>query len=237
MKVTGDYTFEAPLEVVWKALLDPVVLAATMPGCEKLDLVDGRYVGELNVKVGPVQGKFTGKIDLEDMVELKSYTLKVDGRGAPGFVKATARISLAPEGDGTKMSYDADANVGGKLASVGQRLIEASAKAITKQSLEGLNETVKARVAALAAAGEKKSPEAVSDTSASGGEIEGETDEPPSDEPLPPPPPVPKPIDQNKLAAAVAKEVGKSLAPRIAMWAIAAMVIAGLVWLLLVNMK
>ncbi|MCZ6807327.1 MAG: carbon monoxide dehydrogenase subunit G [Deltaproteobacteria bacterium] len=145
MKFAGEYRFEAPIAEVWKALLDPVVLAAVMPGCEKLELVDDTYVGELNIKVGPVQGKFQGKVNLSDVEEEKGYTMKVDGRGAPGFVKATAAIKLTPEGDATKMEYDADAQVGGRIASVGQRLIDASAKAIIKESLEGLNANVRAR--------------------------------------------------------------------------------------------
>ena len=102
-------------------------------------------MGELNIKVGPVQGKFQGKVNLSDVEEEKGYTMKVDGRGAPGFVKATAAIKLTPEGDATKMEYDADAQVGGRIASVGQRLIDASAKAIIKESLEGLNANVRAR--------------------------------------------------------------------------------------------
>lgn len=145
MKFAGEYRFEAPIAEVWKALLDPVVLAAVMPGCEKLELVDDAYVGELNIKVGPVQGKFQGKVNLSDVEEEKGYTMKVDGRGASGFVKATAAIKLTPEGDATKMEYDADAQVGGRIASVGQRLIDASAKAIIKESLEGLNANVRAR--------------------------------------------------------------------------------------------
>ena len=145
MKFSGEYEFEAPIAEVWKALLDPVVLAAVMPGCEKLELVDDAYVGELNIKVGPVQGKFQGQVNLSDVEEEKGYTMKVDGRGAPGFVKATASVKLTPEGDATKMEYDADAQVGGRIASVGQRLIDASAKAIIKESLEGLNANVKAR--------------------------------------------------------------------------------------------
>ena len=145
MKLAGDYKFEAPTSEVWKALLDPVVLAAVMPGCEKLELVDGAYVGELNIKVGPVQGKFQGKVTLADVEEEKGYTMTVDGRGAPGFVKAKAAVKLTPEGEETKMEYDADAQVGGRIASVGQRLIDSSAKAIIKESLEGLNANVKAR--------------------------------------------------------------------------------------------
>ena len=124
MKLAGDYKFEAPAAEVWKALLDPVVLAAVMPGCEKLEMVDDAYVGELNIKVGPVQGKFQGKVTLADVVEEQGYTMTVDGRGAPGFVKAKAAVKLTPEGDAeTNMTYDADAQVGGRIASVGQRLI------------------------------------------------------------------------------------------------------------------
>jgi carbon monoxide dehydrogenase subunit G len=145
VKLAGEHEFEAPISEVWRALLDPVVLAAVMPGCEKLELVDGAYVGDLNIKVGPVQGKFHGKVTLSEVQEEKGYTMKVDGRGAPGFVKATAEVKLTRAGDETKMEYDADARVGGRIASVGQRLIDASAKAIIKESLEGLNANVKAR--------------------------------------------------------------------------------------------
>ena len=145
MKLAGDYKFEAPVAEVWKALLDPVVLAAVMPGCEKLELVDGAYVGELNIKVGPVQGKFQGKVILSDVEDEKGYTMTVDGRGQPGFVKAKAAVKLTHAGEETTMEYDADAQVGGRIASVGQRLIDSSAKAIIKESLEGLNANVKAR--------------------------------------------------------------------------------------------
>lgn len=145
MKLAGDYRFNAPASEVWKALLDPVVLAAVMPGCEKLELVDDAYVGDLNIKVGPVQGKFHGKVVLADVVKEQGYTMTVDGRGAPGFVKAKAAVKLTPEGAQTLMVYDADAQVGGRIASVGQRLIDSSARAIIKESLEGLNANVTAR--------------------------------------------------------------------------------------------
>jgi len=148
MKLEGDYLFEATVPEVWSALFDPVILAAVMPGCEKLELVDGQYVGDIKVKVGPIQGNFTGKVDLKDKVEPDSYTMIVDGRGAPGFVKATAHVQLAAEGESTRVHYDADAQVGGKIASVGQRLLEASARAIVAQSLEGLQTNIKLRAAA-----------------------------------------------------------------------------------------
>jgi carbon monoxide dehydrogenase subunit G len=160
MKLEGDYLFEAKVPEVWSALFDPVILAAVMPGCEKLELVDGHYVGDIKVKVGPIQGNFTGKVDLQDKVEPESYTMIVDGRGAPGFVKATARVKLAAEGDATRVHYDTDAQVGGKIASVGQRLLEASARAIVAQSLEGLHANIKLRAAAYREAAARQPAEA-----------------------------------------------------------------------------
>ena len=149
MKVEGKYLFDVAPQEVWDGLLDPAVLAATMPGCEKLELVgENQYEGTLDIKVGPVQGKFQGKIQLEDIRAPEGYTMKVDGRGSPGFVKATAVVDLVGEGDQTRLDYEGDAQVGGRIASVGQRLLDSSAKSIIKQSLEGLNETLKARSAA-----------------------------------------------------------------------------------------
>ena len=145
MKLEGEYVFEAPVADVWSALMDPVVLAAVLPGCEKLERKDGHFEGELNIKMGPIAGKFAGKVELTDIDEPKAYTMVIDGRGAPGFVKATATVKLEPEGEKTKLVYAADAQIGGKIATVGQRLVDASAKAIAKQALEGLHENVKAR--------------------------------------------------------------------------------------------
>lgn len=159
MKLEGDYVFEASVPEVWSALFDPVILAAVMPGCEKLELVGGQYVGDIKVKVGPIQGKFTGKVDLKDIVEPQSYTMIVDGRGAPGFIKATAGVVLTAEGGATRVKYDADAQIGGKIASVGQRLIEASARAIVAQSLEGLHQNIKLRAAAYREAAAKQAAE------------------------------------------------------------------------------
>ncbi|MGF1510555.1 MAG: carbon monoxide dehydrogenase subunit G [Myxococcota bacterium] len=187
MKIAGDYVFEAPQSIVWEALLDPVALAATLPGCDKLEREGTHYEGDLNVKVGPVQGKFHGKIDLSDVNEPQGYTINVDGRGQPGFVKAVANVKLSQHDDAhTKIEYDADAKVGGRVASVGQRLLDASARAIIKQSLEGLNETVKARAEAQKA------------SAASGRAVEA---------------PAPKRVSESQMAAAVAREVSKTLVP------------------------
>jgi uncharacterized protein len=147
MKMQGTYTFEAPLETVWSALFDAEVLARTLPGCEKLEREGNQFRGDINVKMGPVQGKFQGKVDITDIKERESYTMVVDGRGPAGFGKATAQLRVQAEGTGTRLDYDSDVTVGGKIASVGQRLIDASSRAIVKQSLEGLNEQIKALAA------------------------------------------------------------------------------------------
>jgi len=204
LKITGDYLFDAGQQDVWNALLDPVVLAAAMPGCEKLELVDGQYVGELRIKVGPVQGNFAGKVTLQDKVEPKSYTMIVDGRGPPGFVKATAKVGLDPEGSGTRMRYDADAQVGGTIASVGQRLIDASSRALVKQSLEGLNENIRIRSAAQAAAAGGAAPEVKL-----------------------------KQADAAGMAAGVAKEVAKSLVPKPVLVGVVVAGLALIAWLVL----
>ena len=196
MKLAGDYLFEANIDEVWNALFDPAVLAAAMPGCEKLDLVDGELVGQMLVKVGPISGKFAGKVRLEDKVEPTSYRMIVDGRGTPGFVKATASITLTPEQGKTRLAYDADAQIGGKIASVGERLLDVSARAITKQSLDGLNENIKIRAAAHAP---KKEPEP-----------EPEAVLAPKD---PEPMPVYRKADANEIAKVVAKEVSKTMLP------------------------
>lgn len=227
MKINGTYTFDAPQDVVWDSLLDPVVLAAVMPGCEKLDKTDdGAYEGMLKIKVGPVQGSFNGKVELDDIDAPNGYTMKVDGRGAPGFVKATSSVSLEGKDDKTEMTYEADARVGGRIASVGQRLIDSSAKAIIKQSLEGLNKVVAARAVAAAGGGEVDS--------APDGEAEGGDDSTNGAEPTAP---APKPAiekpTQADFAKAVAREVAADLVPakyRIPVIGGVIAVIAGLLW-------
>jgi carbon monoxide dehydrogenase subunit G len=207
MKLSGEYVFAAEVQEVWDALFDPAVLAAVLPGCEKLELVDGSYLGEIKVKVGPIQGKFTGKVDLLDQVPPKSYRMVIDGKGAQGFVRATARIALEPQGTSTKITYDSDAQVGGKIATVGERLIETSAKAIVKQSLEGLGENVVIR----AAAHRQASPSAAEPVVATA-MSESVAAEPPIAAPTAPAVEY-KRADASKLAGAVAKEVGKTYAP------------------------
>ena len=152
MDLTGTYTFDAPRDKVWQALMDPEVLVNIMPGCEKLEEIgQNEYQTMLKIKVGPVQGKFKGNIELLDINEPDSYRMKVDGKGPSGFMKGDGQVKLESQGDSTLMHYTGTAQVGGRIASVGQRLLDSSAKAITKQSLDGLNQQITARQQAAAA--------------------------------------------------------------------------------------
>jgi len=147
MKLEGTYTFDAPRDVVWQALLDPEILAKVMPGCEGLEKVgEDEYKAALKIKVGPVQGKFEGGIKLTEINAPDSYNMEVDGKGPAGFMKGHGKVWLEDQGSSTLMHYGGEAQVGGRIASVGQRLLDSSAKALTRQSLDGLNKQIQARL-------------------------------------------------------------------------------------------
>lgn len=151
MKIEGSYPFAAPRDVLWPMLLDPTTLADVMPGCEELEAVgENQYHGTLRIKVGPVQGKFQGDVILSDIESPHSYKFNIDGKGAPGFVMGSGSLRLEEDGDMTLLHYMGDAQVGGRLASVGQRLLDTSANAIIRQSLEGLGQQVQMRMMAQA---------------------------------------------------------------------------------------
>jgi len=147
MEISGDYLFDAPQQLVWDALQDPNVLGSVMPGGKEFtETGDKQYSGILEVKVGPVQGSFQGQIQLSDVVPPESYQIVVDGKGAPGFVKATGNMKLEARDQQTFMVYSGKAQIGGRIASVGQRLVESAARSIIRQSLEALNEYLKIQV-------------------------------------------------------------------------------------------
>lgn len=149
MQISGEYTFDATQELVWQALLNPEVLSSVLPGNESLELLgEDEYAGNLNVKIGPVQGKFRGNIKLNDIYKPDSFTMVVDGKGSPGFVKATGAVELSAQAAQTFMTYEGTAQVGGRIASVGQRLLDSSARSIIRQSLDGINEYLKLQQAA-----------------------------------------------------------------------------------------
>jgi uncharacterized protein len=148
MDIAGEYTFDAPQKMVWEALLDPNVLGAVMPGGKGFEQTgDNQYSGLLEVKVGPVQGTFQGQIKLSDIIPPQHYQIEVSGTGAPGHVKAIGSLHLQARDQQTFMEYSGQAQVGGRIASVGQRLMDSAARSIIRQSLEGLNEYLKIEAA------------------------------------------------------------------------------------------
>lgn len=165
MHIEGSYTFQAPRQAVWDAIMDPAVMGAALPGGEKLEKVsDTEYEGVMNVRVGPVQGKFEGKIELADLIPPRSYRMKVSGQGAPGFVSGEGTLRLEPVAEGTLLRYAGDVQIGGKIAGVSQRLVESTAKSLTRQGLQTLDRQIAARLqpaAAAASAGAERAPEPV----------------------------------------------------------------------------
>jgi len=147
MRLEGTHQFAAPRQAVWDALMDPTVLALALPGGEQLEGVDeNRYRAVMNVKVGPVQGRFEGKIELDDIVAPERYVMRVDGQGAPGFVNGEGQLHLVEQDGGTLLTYAGDVNVGGRIAGVGQRLIESTARSVTRQGLVLLDQMIQARL-------------------------------------------------------------------------------------------
>lgn len=130
MEMTGEQRLPAPREVVWAALNDPEVLKQCIPGCEEIEkLSDTEMTAKVAVKVGPVSAKFTGQVTLSDLDPPNGYTISGEGKGGvAGFGKGGAKVTLAPDGDGTILRYEVTASVGGKLAQIGARLIDATAK-------------------------------------------------------------------------------------------------------------
>lgn len=148
MKIQGDHLFDAPRDVVWETVLDPNALATSFPGFERLEAVgENLYEGALNIRVGPVQGKFQGTLELSDLDPPNGYVFKMNGKGAAGFVDGTGHLKLTDDEGKTRLAYDVDAKIGGRIAGVGQRLLDSSAKVLSRQALEGLDGNVAARLA------------------------------------------------------------------------------------------
>jgi uncharacterized protein len=129
MEMSGSRTVPADIETTWRALNDPEVLKACIAGCESVERVsDNEYRLTMTARVGPVSARFTGRIVLADIVAPTSYTLSFEGQGgAAGFAKGEARVTLADNNPGTRIDYQAKAQVGGKLAQIGSRLVDGAA--------------------------------------------------------------------------------------------------------------
>jgi carbon monoxide dehydrogenase subunit G len=149
MIVSGTFSFAGPPETVWQLLRDPEVLVKTLPGAKQLARTTAdRYEGVMQIGVGPVTAaEFLVAVTLADQVPHERYAMLLDGKGALGFARGTAHVALAPEGaGGTIMKYRAELQVGGKIAAVGQRLLDSAAKLVARQGLEALNRELRARL-------------------------------------------------------------------------------------------
>lgn len=152
MILSGVFTFHGPRSKVWEILQDPSVLAKALPGTKTLTRVgEDRYDGVMKVSVGPVNAaEFAVNVELKDKVAPERFTMHIEGKGGVGFTKGSATIELAEvseqAGPVTLMRYTSDVQVGGRIAAVGQRLLESVGRMMAKQALEALNKELQQRL-------------------------------------------------------------------------------------------
>ncbi len=141
MKIKGQHKLAAPRQQVWEALLDPEVLARTLPGCESLDPIgENQYKMKMKLTLAAVQGLFDGKVAVEDPQPPESYRLVVEGTGKIGFLNGGGRFRLEEAGaDETLVHYEGDVRVGGMIASVGQRLMDMTSKMMIRKFFTALS--------------------------------------------------------------------------------------------------
>ena len=154
MDMTGEYRIAAPRAKVWAALNDAEILKQSIPGCDEIDKTsDTSFTAKVTAKVGPVKATFGGKVTLSDIDPPNGYTISGEGSGGvAGFAKGGAKVALADDGAGTLLTYTVDAQVGGKLAQIGSRLIDGTARKMAEDFF--------GRFAALVAEGEAAPAEA-----------------------------------------------------------------------------
>ncbi len=127
MRLEGSHTIQAPRERVFAALTDPDVLQRCIPGCEQLKKTDNnKYSAKLSAGVGSIKAVFTATVSMDEVTPPTHFKLMVDGKGQPGFVKGTGSLDLEDQSAATLIRYAGDVNVGGMLASVGQRMLQAT---------------------------------------------------------------------------------------------------------------
>jgi carbon monoxide dehydrogenase subunit G len=154
MKISGESIINATQLQVWTALNDIEVLARVVPGCEKLEQVgDNQFEGTVKLGMAGIKGVYSGKIRLEDVDAPRYYKLVAAGKGSNGVVDAVGTVELVSQPDGqTLLKYGGEAQIGGMLASVGQRLIEGAARQLIKQALTELEQQIMQRIPAVPAA-------------------------------------------------------------------------------------
>lgn len=146
MTMTGEVQLAAPRQTVWEKLNDPAILKACIPGCEELEkTADGGFQAVAKMKVGPVSARFKGKVTLSDLDPPNGYKISGEGEGGvAGFAKGGAVVGLTDKDGGTLLSYSVEAQIGGKLAQLGQRLINGAAKKLADEFFVKFAEQVQA---------------------------------------------------------------------------------------------
>ncbi len=150
MRLQDTFTFAGPRELVFELLLNPEVLVRALPGTRTLEKIDETtYQGEAQVRVGPMSGNFTMQVKIIDQHPPERFKMQIEGKSALGFVQGSATVELSQIGpEETAMHYQAEMQIGGKLAIVGQRLLDTVGKSMTKQSLENLSRELEKRLRA-----------------------------------------------------------------------------------------
>ena len=147
MDLKGEQQLSGTPEQIYNLLQDPDTLASIMPGCDELILVgEDAYEGTIKAKIGPVSSQYKANFKISDKNPPNGYSLHIDGQGPGGFVRGETRIDLEANDDGTLLKYSGNATVGGKIASIGQRLVESGAKIIIRQGFKALKKEVESRV-------------------------------------------------------------------------------------------
>ncbi|WP_340149743.1 carbon monoxide dehydrogenase subunit G [uncultured Sneathiella sp.] len=192
MQMNGEELINAPRAKVWDALNDPEILRQSIPGCQTVEKVsDTEFTATVKVKVGPVSANFKGNVTLSNIDAPNGYTITGEGKGgAAGFGKGSADISLTDSDDGTLLSYNANASVGGKMAQIGSRLIDGTAKKLAGEFFANFNELVSSGESAASASPEDTPIEAAAESAAIESVPESSTpkpDTPPAAEKAPSP--------------------------------------------------
>lgn len=137
MKVSGTVTLQFSQEDVWNAFMDPDFVAQVIPGCDSLQPTENpdEYTANLKIRIGPIQGRFKANLVQSDRQPQESFRMTVQAKGPVGFIKGGGKVSLEALGDHTTMHYAGDVNVGGRIAGVGQRLIETTTKSMINKGI------------------------------------------------------------------------------------------------------
>ena len=155
MEMTGEFRIPAPRQRVWEGLNDPEILKSSIPGCQTIEkLSDTEFTAKVLAQVGPVKANFAGKVTLSDLEPPQSYTIAGEGTGGvAGFAKGSAKVNLDEDGGATVLHYAVQAHVGGKLAQIGSRLVDGTARKLADQFFDRFAAAVNAETGAAAEPG------------------------------------------------------------------------------------